>query len=270
MAATLTLSNASRHRQEATRYVWRVVAIAAAVALWHVFSLTPLGQQGQVPSPFTAVGRLFEMWLTGAYWGAVGSTLLSFAIGLFLSIIIGVPLGLLIGSSKRVTQSTQVLIDFVRTIPAIALLPISLLVFGVDKDTSIFLIFMSAVWPLIIQASYAAAQIDPALKQVKASFHLSWWLYLRFQFLPSALPFISTGLRIAAVICLLTAISAEFLGGIPGIGQQLQAGLASSQPPTVYAWVLTAGLLGVLLNVGLLYLQRMMLSWHPSVRGDSR
>lgn len=268
--ALIPLPRAEARRRQTARYVWRVAVIVLALALWHVFSLSSLGRSGQVPSPIEAVSRLAELMTTATFWGAVGNTFVSFALGLGLSVIVGVPLGLVIGSNRRLEVSTRLVVDFLRTIPAIAFLPIALLVFGVDRDTVLFLIFLSAVWPILVQATYAAAQIDPVLKQVRRAFHLTWWQYIRFQFAPSALPFLTTGLRIAAIICLLTAISAEFLGGIPGIGQQLQNALVVSQTVTLYAYVLTCGILGILLNTALLLLQRKLIAWHPSIRGGGR
>lgn len=252
------------------RYGWRVVAVVGAFVLWHVFALTPLGRAGDVPTPIATFTRLFELFATGAYWSALGSTLSSWGLGLLISFIIGVPLGLIVGSNAKVEVSVRFVVDFLRTIPSIAFLPLALLLFGVSIQTPVLLIFLSAVWPLLIQSTYAALEIDPALKQVRRSFHLTWGEYMRFQFLPSALPFVTTGLRVAATICLLTAVSVELLSGAPGLGSQLQASLVVSQTTTLYAYVLTAGVLGVLVNVILLFLQRVVIWWHPSVRGDSR
>jgi ABC-type nitrate/sulfonate/bicarbonate transport system permease component len=214
--------------------------------------------------------RRRELWGTAVYWNAVATTMTSWGLGLLVSVIVGVPLGLIIGSNAKIEVSVRLIVDFLRTIPSIAFLPLALLMFGVDLRTPVILIFLAAVWPLLIQSTYAASQIDPVLKQVRRSFHLSWWQYIRFQFAPSALPFITTGLRIAATICLLTAIAVELLSGAPGVGSQLQGALIVSQSATLYAYVLTAGVLGILINVLLVWLQRVLIWWHPSVRGDAR
>jgi ABC-type nitrate/sulfonate/bicarbonate transport system permease component len=252
------------------RIALRVAVVIAALLVWHLFSLTALGRSGDVPSPIVAFERLFELWGTAVYWNAVATTMTSWGLGLLVSVIVGVPLGLIIGSNAKIEVSVRLIVDFLRTIPSIAFLPLALLMFGVDLRTPVILIFLAAVWPLLIQSTYAASQIDPVLKQVRRSFHLSWWQYIRFQFAPSALPFITTGLRIAATICLLTAIAVELLSGAPGVGSQLQGALIVSQSATLYAYVLTAGVLGILINVLLVWLQRVLIWWHPSVRGDAR
>lgn len=252
------------------RYGLRLIAVVAAVLLWQVLAMSDLGRIGDVPTPFEALSKLVELAGSAGYWSAVGVTMLSWLVGLLVSIAIGVPVGLLIGTNRRAEMSTRLVVDFLRTIPAIAFLPLALLIFGTSLQTPIALIFFAAVWPLLIQSTYAALEIDPVLKQVRRSFHLSWWQYIRYGFAPSSLPFITTGLRIAATICLLTAISVELLSGAPGVGAELQKSMVVSQTASLYAYVLTAGVLGVLVNVVLLWVQRLLLWWHPSVRGDAR
>lgn len=271
MTVSILLPQMRRRRPAGLRrYALRVLAIAVILVLWHLFALTAMGRSGDVPTPLAAVTKLVQLMSTGAYWGAVGSTLTSWTLGLGLSLIVGVPLGLIIGTNRRVEMSARLLVDFLRTIPAIAFLPLVLLLFGVDRMTPVLLIFYAAVWPLLIQSTYAASQIDPALKQVRRSFHLTWWQYVVYEFVPSALPFITTGLRVAATICLLTAMSVELLSGAPGVGAKLQESMVISQSEALYAYVLTAGILGILVNVLLLWLQRALIWWHPSVRGDAR
>lgn len=257
-------------RLDVVRHLPRLVVVVAVFLFWHVFALTSLGQMGEVPTPVQTLARLAELFGAGSYWSAIGSTLLSWAIGLSLSFLVGVPLGLIIGSYKKAEASSRLVIDFLRTIPAIAFLPLALLLFGVGIETPVLLIFLSAVWALLIQATYAAAEIDPVLKQVSRSFHLSRLEYVTFQFAPASLPFITTGLRVAATICLLTAVSVEFLSGAPGIGTELQSALIVSQTPVMYAYVITAGILGVLINTVMLAIQRALMWWHPSVRSKKR
>lgn len=130
--------------------------------------------------------------------------------GLGLSALIGVPAGLLIGSSLRATQSTRWIVDFFRSIPTIALLPLVLLLFGATSRMEITMIALSAVWPLLIQSVYAAKQVEPLHKWVFRVFRISTvWV-------PSVALVVFTGLRLAATMALLMTISAEYLGGAPG------------------------------------------------------
>nr|WP_255670402.1 ABC transporter permease subunit [Aeromicrobium wangtongii] len=187
-----------------------------------------------------------------------------------LATLVGLPLGLLIGSNEATRRSTQLVIDFGRTVPAIALLPLFLLLFGATRTLGVVLILVSAVWPVIIQTSYAVGQISPQLKRVGRAYHLSRWHRLRYIVAPSMFPFVFAGLRIAATISLLMAISSEFLGGTDGLGYLLLQAMQLNDVDRAFLFAFSAALLGLVLNLLFVLLQRRVLWWHSSVRtGDA-
>ncbi|NPC97032.1 ABC transporter permease subunit [Nocardioides sp. zg-DK7169] len=210
------------------------------------------------------------MVATSSYWEAVGSTLVSAVIGFGLSVLIGVPLGLLIGTFKPMERSTTFVIDFGRTIPGVAILPVVLLLYGSTRTMVLILVMFSALWPILVQSMYAAQQLSPQVRQVAKSYRMDFRTRVRFIYVPSAMPFIMTGLRIAATISLLITISSEFLGGADGIGQRLFNSLSINDNDRMFVWVVTAALLGVLLNMLLGAAQRRVLWWHPSQRENNR
>ena len=130
--------------------------------------------------------------------------------------------------------------------------------------------FFGAVWPLIVQATYAAQQMSPQLRQVAKAFRLSPLERLRYIFAPQALPFLMTGLRVAAAISLILAVTAEYFGQTGGIGFQLFQMHEIHDPPRLFVYMFTAAVLGVLLNVLLIAIQRRVLWWHPSEREKAR
>lgn len=256
-------------RGRSTSLGLKLAAIAAALLLWHWFALNRGGAAG-VPTPARLVETAADIVVTADYWQALGSTLLSAVIGFSLSVLIGVPLGLLNGSSRTMERSTTFVIDFGRTIPGVAILPVVLLLYGSTRSMVLILVVFSALWPILVQSTYAAQQLSPQVRQVARSYRLTFADRVRFIYVPSAMPFIMTGLRISATISLLITISSEFLGGAEGIGQRLFNTLTVDDTDRMFVWVVTAALLGVLLNALLSAAQRRVLWWHPSQREESR
>jgi ABC-type nitrate/sulfonate/bicarbonate transport system permease component len=268
VAPTRRRSKAVR-RARAVSLLQKAVALLIALVIWHVFARTG-GSAAGVPTPVELVETGSDMVVTGDYWSAVGNTLASALIGFALSVLIGVPIGLLNGSFPAMERSTRFVIDFGRTIPGVAILPVVLLLFGSNRSMVLILVMFSAVWPMLVQATYAAQQLSPQMRQVATSFRLSRTSRIRDIYFPSALPFLMTGLRISATISLLITISSEFLGGAPGLGQRLYSTLTVNDNDRMFVYVVTAALLGVVLNWLLVAAQRRVLWWHPSEREKNR
>ncbi|RAN69535.1 hypothetical protein B5P43_35245 [Bacillus sp. SRB_336] len=246
----------------------KVAASIAVLVIWELIAISPLVGTGSLPTPVAVLQALVGLWGVGTYWAAIGSTLYSWAAGLVLCAVFGIPAGLLIGVSLRATQSTRWLIDFFRTIPTIALLPLVLLLFGASSRMEITMIVLAAIWPLLIQSMYAAKQVEPLLRWVVRVFRISAVDRLRFLWAPSVSLLVSTGMRLAATMALLMAISAEYIGGAPGLGLELSHMEQALRRPEVFAYAITAGLMGVLINMLVVLFQRRLLWWHPIVRGD--
>lgn len=247
----------------------QAAAVAVAIALWHFFATGP-GKASGVPAPWQTVTTAAEFVRDGDYWNSVGNTLVTTMVGLLLSVAVGIPLGLVNGASRKVAKSSQFLIDFGRTIPGVAVLPVVLLLFGGTRSMALVLVMFGAVWPLLVQATYAVQQVSPQLHQVGKAFHLTLPHRIRGIYVPSALPFLMTGLRIAMTISLLLSISAEFLGGTDGIGRELFNTLTVNNSDQMFVYAFTAAFLGIGLNFVLMAIQRRVLRWHPSQREKAR
>ncbi|MGF9648330.1 ABC transporter permease subunit [Pseudarthrobacter oxydans] len=246
----------------------KFVAIGAVLLIWQLLSVSPIVNSDSLPGPVTVFSALVGLWGTSGYWTAIGTTLQVWAIGLALCALIGIPAGLLIGVSVRATQSTRWVIDFFRTIPTIALLPLVLLLFGATSRMEITMIVLAAVWPLLIQSMYAAKQVEPLLKWVVRVFRISTLDRLRFLWAPSVTLLVSTGMRLAATMALLMTIAAEYIGGAPGLGLELSHMEQAFKRPEVFAYAITAGLIGLSINSALVLFQRRVLWWHPIIRGE--
>lgn len=205
-----------------------------------------------------------------AYWSAVGATLQSWAIGLGVASAIGVPLGLIVGSSAVTMRLTRGVVEFLRTLPSIMLVPLVVLVFGSTVRMKVILIVLAAVWPLMLQAAYGAREIDRLARESVRAFHVPWGLRVLHLFLPSAAPLIATGLRVAATIGLLISVGAEIITSAPGIGDEIAIGQTNGDSARAWVYILTAGALGVGINLLLALGERRVLFWHASQRAATR
>lgn len=246
----------------------RLGALVVVLLLWTWFAKTK-GADASFPTPVEAVRKLLDLVGTSAYWHAIGETMLTAVIGFAISAVIGIPIGMLIGTSRRAQMSTQFLVDFGRNIPVIALLPLAILVLHIGNTMAIFLIVFGAVWPLLVQATYAVAQITPQARQVVRAFRITPLQRIRFVYGPSMMPFLTTGLRVAASISLLIAVTAEYLGRVPGLGVEMRDS-GETDAHATFVYMLTAGAIGLVLNIVLVALQKRVLWWHPSQRGKAR
>jgi ABC-type nitrate/sulfonate/bicarbonate transport system permease component len=257
-----------------SKYARRLAAQGALIFLallyWQAAVSWSLVSNSQIASPLEIGASLATLVDDDQYWNAVLATLQSWGIGVLISLCAGIGLGLPIGASQFWTVSTRLPIDFLRTIPPVALVPLVLLLFGPTSLMKVVLIVAGAIWAVLVQAIYAAQQLDPAISDVLRSFRMPSAYRVAYARVPAALPFLMTGVRVASNISLLLGITVELVAGAPGIGNAIAQAQIGNNVPDMYAYVATATILGVAINIALSALQRRLLWWHPSVRGENQ
>lgn len=263
----VTSSRASGgERRRPKRLLLQVTGIVVAIAIWYVFAKGP-GHHLGIPLPSHVAHKLVDMGQTARFWASLRQTVVASLVGFVCSIAVGIPLGLLNGLNKRISLSSQFVLDFLRTIPPIAIMPLLLLVYGGSFKMLAVLIMFGAVWPVLLQATYAMQQVSPQLKQVGVAYHLGRGDRFRYIYWPSVLPFLMTGLRIALTLSLLLAVVGGYFGQAPGLGKDLNDTLLGGDTAAMFVYAFVVALLGVLLNTAFAFAQRRVLAWHPSVRG---
>jgi nitrate/nitrite transport system permease protein len=140
------------------------------------------------------------------------------AIGYSLAALVGVSLGLLVGKSKLAQGALDPIFQVLRTIPPLAWLPLSLAIFSQAQPSAIFVIFITALWPILINTAVGVSRIHQDYENVAAIYQLKGWKYFRLILLPAAAPYIFTGLRISIGMAWLAIVAAEMLTGGVGIG----------------------------------------------------
>jgi ABC-type nitrate/sulfonate/bicarbonate transport system permease component len=127
----------------------------------------------------------------------------------------------------------------------------------------------AAGFPLLFQAMYGVLDVDPVAKDMSRAYGIGRLARIRYVTVPSCAPYLATGLRISASVALILVVTGEYVGGVPGLGQKVFVAQSGGAYDRVYAWVLVAGLLGLLVNLCFQAVERRYLWWHPS-RRDGR
>jgi ABC-type nitrate/sulfonate/bicarbonate transport system permease component len=245
------------------------VSVVVVLALLEALSRTGIVAEGDIPPVTRVLQRLYEQLGTGAFWSAVGETLRGWGIGLAISVAAGVLIGLALGLSDMAYGALRVPIEFLRPIPSVALVPLAVLLYGTGIRSTLFLVCYAALWPILLNAIYGVRDVEPVALDTGRVYGLGRAARLRHIVLPSAVPYIATGVRVASSIALILAVTAELVIGSPGLGRSITVAESSGAVDLMYALVFATGVLGLVLNFALSRVERRALHWHPSQRAEA-
>ncbi|MBF6333001.1 ABC transporter permease [Nocardia transvalensis] len=260
----------NRTRQRLRRGLTGVVVLLAIAEL--------LGRTGVVspavlPLASTVLDRAAGLLGNGRFLADLAATVAAWAIGLLIAVVVAVPAGLVLGSLPGVRTATMVIVELLRPIPSVALIPLVSLIIGVGPRMTITLIVYAAVWPVLFNTIYGLQSVEPVAKQTLRSFGFSQASVLMRVSLPSAAPFIATGIRLASSIAIIVAVAVGIVAGRingPGIGAFIaDANSGAGNTALVLAATLWAGVLGLILDALAVTAERRMFHWHSAYARES-
>ncbi|WP_370944970.1 ABC transporter permease [Amycolatopsis sp. cg5] len=246
-----------------TRLLRNLTGLLVFFLLWEGFVRAGFVNALFLPPPTIVFARLFELLGDPVFIGHIIASALAWLIAMLIAVVVAVPAGLLLGSVAWLRDSTKVIVELLRPIPSVALIPLVLLVIGGGPEAKITLAVYAAVWPILFNTIYAMSEIDPVLTETARSYGTSKTRMLSSVALPHAAPFIFTGIRMSSAIALILVVSTEFVAGASkGIGQFLvSVSEGAGRMDLVLAGTVIAGLLGYLSNEGLERLGRRLFRW---------
>lgn len=254
-----------RSRPAIAVLIGRIVFFGLLFALWYwVTTATYLGKS--ISTPWDTAVAFVELPFTDDFWRSVFMTMRSTVIGVVLSVVLGVGVGLILSIGPHFYRSTSFVIDFLRTVPGLAILPLGILVLGPTMELDLLMIVFSAVWPVLIQTVYAVRQLDTELLETVRTYRVPPIRRFLTVILPACLPRIATGIRISATMVLLLAVGTELLAGSPGLGNLISVYQQNSVYPELYACIIWTGILGYLFTMGIRAIERRALVWHFTPR----
>jgi bicarbonate transport system permease protein len=243
-----------------------LVAIAIFLVVWQLFSWTP---GATLPGPIQVVQ---DTWILigwpfydrggldkGLFWQVLAS-LQRVAIGYTLAAIVGIGLGILVGTNKLMSKALDPIFQFLRVIAPLAWVPIALAALRQNEPAALFVIFITSIWPILINTSVGVRQIPSDYNNVAKVLQLSKKEYFFNILIPATLPYIFTGLRIALGLAWLAIIAAEIvMSGIVGIGFFIWNAYQNNQVSEVILAVVYIGAVGLLLDKLMVWLEAKIL-----------
>jgi len=244
----------------------RVIGVLVVLALWQLLPSAGAVSPSAVPPLDDVASALAGQLGSAALWTALGETVTGWAIGLAAAAVGGIVAGLAIGAIPYARQATESTVEFLRPIPSVALIPLVVLVYGTDIRSDLVLVIYASFWQVLIQVLYGMQDVDPVALETARSYRLGRLSRIRYVTWPTALPYVITGLRLAATIALVLEITAELVIGGRGLGSLLSVTRASGAAAGTYALVVIAGLLGLIVNVAATKVESVALPWHHAQR----
>lgn len=245
--------------------VWQIGFVAALFAIWQWAALT-------YPAPYlptlqnVAAGYV-RLWHGDLLFSAIVPSMVRLAVGFFIAVAAGCVIGLMLGYLRSLDPWIRPVLEYLRFIPAVAILPAALLLFGPTDTMRIFVIAFGSAFPVLLSAIDGARRVEPLLLDVARVERLSIPERLFRVILPAALPSIFAGVRIALSIALVMMVISELIAADNGLGFYILRNQRLFQTANVYAGVLTIGTIGLALTLALLALEKRVLAWHRGWRG---
>ncbi|MGF2949056.1 ABC transporter permease [Microbacterium alcoholitolerans] len=258
---------------QASRGQLMLISVASALLfliVWQAVTMTGMVSSLVLPSPVQVVQRAADL-VTSPYEGEtlVGhawASLLIVTTAWLAAIVIGWPLGVWIGWSAGASRVIGGIIEVVRPIPPVAWIPLALIWFGLAPTGKVFVVWLAAVIPCIINAQEAVRRVDPLTVSAGRVLGASPLTILRTIVVPAALPFMLTGARISLGSAWMTLVAAELLASVSGLGYMMQAGRRNQLADVVVVGMLAVGLLGAATGLFLRWLEKRALPWAVEAR----
>ncbi len=244
---------------------WRgIVVPVALLVLAEVAFRSSGGTSDSLAPPSRAIAALWGVVTDGSLLVGTAQTLGAMLAGLALGGLGGLAAGIALGFSDLLRRFTFLTIEMLRPIPSVALLPLSLLIFGFGHRMEIAVIAFATFWPSLILTQSAVVQIEPRLIEVARMLRLTKLQIAWKIVLPAAAPRLMTAVRLAAGLALVVAVTAEIVSNPQGLGHDLMIAQETLRPERMFAVLFWVGLLGWGKNAALLALER----WLFACRGE--
>ena len=213
--------------------------------------------------PSQIAGTLWEMFASGSVWAPLGVSATAFAIGLALAIVAGLPLGILLGRSNTLNAMFDPFVTAFNATPRLVFLPLLMLWFGIGLWSKVAVVFLGALFPLLINTYEGVRNADKLLVNVVRSFGANEWDIARLVVVPNALPFIVVGLRLAIGRAVLGVVVSEFFGSQEGLGVVMVRAASAFQVNVVFAGLIIFAALSLAMTGLVKLLEDRMTRWRP-------
>jgi ABC-type nitrate/sulfonate/bicarbonate transport system permease component len=241
------------------------VVLLAAYAVWaaraETFYFPPLGEIRD---------RFADLWLFDRVPQHLLPSLRRLAIGYGLCVLLGVGAGLLLGAFRLVQQAVAPFAEFLRALPAVALIPFGLLVFGVGDTMKVFIIVSGAIWPILLNTIDGVRGVDAGMLEMARSYRVGRWGRIRDIVIPAAAPRVVAGMRTSLSIAIILMVVSEMVASRDGVGYFVLESQRRFAIRDMWTGIIVLGIIGYLANFLFVQAERWVLRWHRESKGMAR
>ncbi len=246
---------------------WTLASLLLCVAIvfaWQWVCGAGLVSRAFLPSPGRTWAALASGLSRGPMWGDVLATVRRMLLGWVLASCAGVALGAAIGISPWARALLGPTLEFLRPLPASALIPVGIAFFGLTQSMVLGVICFGTLWPMLLATVQGFAAVEPRLREVSRLLQLRRWEVIGKIALPNALPDILSGMRLGLTVALILSVVGEMLAGQQGLGLRILLAARAFRAPELFAGVILLGVVGLLSNAMLTQAERRLLRWVPA------
>jgi sulfonate transport system permease protein len=238
-----------------------LATLAALVALWWLASHGQWVSKVFLPTPEGTLASLWQGLVAGELVSFSAGTMGRMLQGWLLASLAGIVLGAAIGVSSRVHAVLQPTLEFIRPLPASALIPLAIAIWGLSHTMVVAVVAFGAVWPVLLATVHGFASVEPRLNEVARCLGLSRTDYVLKIGLPNALPDILAGMRLSMTVALIVAVVGEMIASQQGLGQAILLAARSFRASELFAGIVLLGAIGFASNALLALAERRLLRW---------
>lgn len=239
----------------------RVAFLVILILLWDVAAQT--SSRGLVPSPFATLQAGLRLWQEGRIGPAVLDSLSVFAAGLAAAVLVGLPLGVAMGSVRLFGRTVDIFVYALAATPRVAFIPLIIVLLGLGFQAKTFIVFLGAVMPVILNTYAGVRNADEDLIEMARSTGAGPARIFVHVILPGALPFLAVGLRLGATIGLINTVVAELYTAVRGLGGLLAVYGNTFRMEEYAVIVVLLALIGVIVTEALRLLEVRLSRWQP-------
>ncbi|MGP4001629.1 ABC transporter permease [Streptomyces sp. 8N706] len=259
-------SSGTASRRPWLRYTLRAGSLLAALGLWQLLTELDINlwlRFEQFPTVADVAGEFRDRLGSGAYWQDLTDSLSRILTGFVLAAVLGVATGTAIARSRLVADLIGPVLEVLRPIPAIALVPVAILLFPSNEQGIVFITFTAAFFPVLVSTRHAVRALTPVWEEAVLTMGGGRWRILGSVVLPGALPGILGGLSVGIGVSWICVISAEMISGEYGIGYRTWQDYTIVNYPGVFVGMATIGVLGWITSTAVELLGRRLTRWLP-------
>ncbi|ACM20018.1 aliphatic sulfonates ABC transporter, membrane protein [Geotalea daltonii FRC-32] len=221
-----------------------------------------------LPPPSRIALTFLDLLKSGEMAKHLGISVLRVLEGFGIAALLGLSLGIAIGLSRTLDRLTDLVIQVIKPIPPIAWIPLAILWFGIGEQSKVYIIFLGAFFPVIINTIDGIRQTDHKFVEVARILEVPRRKFIGQMVIPGALPAIMTGIRIGLMVAWMCVVAAELIAASSGIGYLIMDARQLSQSDVVLVGMITIGVIGKLMDSVLKRLEKRLISWRISFAGD--